>query len=60
MFFLIPVINVIPDENLETTKKSINLDAKTQMLKGIVKDLISSNKDKIDFEEIGYNRLAYG
>jgi hypothetical protein len=42
------VINVIPDENLETTKKSINLDAKTQMLKGIVKDLISSNKDKID------------
>ena len=42
------VINVISDENLETAKKSINLDAKSQMLKGIVKDLISSNKDKID------------
>jgi hypothetical protein len=42
------VVNVIPDENLEITKKSINLDPKSQMLKGIVKDLISSNKDKID------------
>ena len=42
------VTKVISDENLEIPQKSINLDAKSQMLKDIVRDLISSNKDKIE------------
>jgi hypothetical protein len=42
------VTKVIPDENLEVPQKNVILDDRTKSFKNLVKDLISSNKDKID------------